>query len=48
MKTPVPTRIYRITHIDNLRLCLKRGGLFAPKHEPNDGLVYRTIHNEDI
>jgi hypothetical protein len=35
-------------HLDNLPVCLTRGGMHAPNHAPNDGLGYRTIHNIDI
>lgn len=45
---PNPTPILRFIHVDNLELCLRRGGLHAPNHTPNDGLTYRTIHNVDI
>ncbi len=48
MTVPTPTPIYRFPHIDNLAVCLTRGALHAPGHTPNDGLVYRTIHNLDI
>ncbi len=48
MPVPTPTPIYRFIHIDNLYLCLRRGGLHAPNHTPDDGLVYQTIHNIDI
>lgn len=48
MPFPSPTPIYRITHIDNLEIFLKRRGLYAPNFEPEDGLEYRTIHNTDI
>lgn len=34
--------------MDNLPVCLQRRALHAPNHTPNDGLVYRTIHNVDI
>ena len=40
--------IYRLIHVDNLRICLRRNGLHAPNYTPNDGLQYRTIHNVDI
>jgi len=42
------TPIYRLMHIDNLATCLRRQGLHAPLHVPDDGLPYRTIHNVDI
>jgi hypothetical protein len=48
MSAPVPTPILRFIHVDNLHIYLQRGGLHAPNYEPADGLVYRTIHNEDI
>ncbi|HEY1921692.1 MAG TPA: DUF4433 domain-containing protein, partial [Tepidisphaeraceae bacterium] len=35
-------------HLDNLRLCLRRNGLYAPNHSPNDGETYRTIHSVEI
>jgi hypothetical protein len=48
MPPPNPTPILRIIHIDNLRTVIRRGGLHATNHTPNDGLPYRTIHNVDI
>lgn len=48
MMVPNPTPIYRFIHIDNLHVCLQRDGLHAPNHTPDDGLVYKTIHNVDI
>lgn len=45
---PEPTPIFRLIHIDNLAVCLSRGGLHAPNYAPQDGLVYRPIHREDI
>lgn len=48
MPVPSPTPIYRFMHVDNLHVCLRRGGLHAPKHVPKDGLTYKTIHNVDI
>jgi hypothetical protein len=48
MPVPNPTPIYRLIHLDNLRIMLQRRALHAPNHCPSDGLVYRTIHNEDI
>ncbi len=48
MPVPVPTQIYRLTHVDNLGTLLRRGGLHAPHHTPNDGLGYRTIHDVEI
>ena len=48
MPIPNPAPIYRILHIDNLSVCLNRRGIYAPNFTPDDGLNYRTIHNEDI
>ena len=48
MTVPNPTPIFRFMHIDNLRACLDRSGLCAPNHCPDDGSVYRTIHNEEV
>lgn len=50
MTTPVPDPIwlYRIIHIDNLPQLLARGALHAPNFVPDDGLVYRPIHNVDV
>ena len=48
MTIPNPTPIFRFLHVDNLEVCLRRGGLHAPNFTPDDGLVYRTIHNVDI
>jgi len=30
-------------HVDNLATLLRRGGLHAANHTPNDGLLYRTM-----
>ena len=48
MAPPIPTPIFRLVHVDNLNVLLRRGGLHAPNHTPNNGLPYRTIHNVDI
>jgi len=48
MAVPEPTPIFRFIHIDNLRTCLERGGLHAPNHCPDDGRIYKTIHNEEV
>jgi hypothetical protein len=48
MTVPRPTPIYRFLHIDNLDVCLRRGGLHAPNQTPEDDHVYRTIHNPDV
>jgi len=48
MPMPVPTLIYRLMHIDNLDVCLQRGGMHAPNMTPQDGLEYRAIHNIEI
>lgn len=48
MPVPNPTPLFRILHKDNLPVLLARGGLHSPNHTPNDGLVYRTIHNTNV
>ncbi len=48
MPTPFPTPIYRIVHIANLEVFLRRGGLYSPNAEPKDGLVVRTIHSTSV
>jgi len=48
MTIPVPTPIYRIIHVDNLKGILQRDGIFAPNFIPQDGIPYRTIHNEQV
>lgn len=48
MSVPSPTPIVRLIHVDNLDVCLRRGGLHAPNHAPSDGLTYRTIHSVQI
>jgi hypothetical protein len=45
---PVPTLIYRMIHIDNLDLLLCRQALHAPHQTPHDGLIYRTIHDQEV
>jgi ssDNA thymidine ADP-ribosyltransferase, DarT len=48
MPVPDPTPIFRFVHVDNLEIALRRGGLHAPNHTPNDGLAFKTIHNTEI
>ncbi|MBF0290380.1 MAG: DUF4433 domain-containing protein [SAR324 cluster bacterium] len=48
METPNPTKIYRLIHLENLSAYLERNGIHAPNTTPNDGLLYKTIHNEEI
>ena len=48
MSMPLPTPIYRLTHVDNLSTLLTRSALHAPHHSPQDGLPYKTIHDVDI
>ena len=48
MPVPVPTPILRIVHVENLHVCLRRGGIFAPNFTPKDGLAYKTIHSAEI
>lgn len=44
---PNPTTILRFTHVDNLDTTIRRGGLHAPNHVPNDGLPYRFCHSAE-
>ncbi len=48
MTVPMPTRIYRIIHIDNLKILFDRNGLYAPSEEPLDGKVYKVIHDVEV
>lgn len=48
MTIPPPTPIYRLIHIDNLGICLKREGLYAWNNSPDDGLQWRTIHDQAV
>lgn len=45
---PNPTPILRFTHVDNLDTIIRRGGLHAPNHVPNDGLTYRFCHDAEV
>ena len=46
--TPLPTPVFRLVHVDNLGVLLRRGGLHAPNASPDDGETYRTIHRDDV
>lgn len=35
-------------HVDNLDLCLRRGGMYSTNHTPGDGGVYKTIHDTGV
>ena len=48
MADDAATQILRIVHLDNLGVCLARGGLHAPNNTPEDGLEYRSIHNVEV
>jgi hypothetical protein len=45
---PNPTPILRFTHVDNLDTIIRRGGLHAPNHVPDDGLTYRFCHSAEV
>ena len=42
------TWILRLIHFKNLPTLLRRGGLHAPNHVPEDGNPYRGIHDVDV
>jgi hypothetical protein len=48
MNTRVPTPIFRIVPVVNLPTIIERGGVHAPNRTPNDGRIYRVIHNVSI
>ena len=45
---PNPTPILLFIHVDNLAVCIQRGGLHAPNTMPLDGLTWRTTHNVEL
>jgi hypothetical protein len=40
--------ILRFVHIENLDGILKRRGMYAPNHAPDDGIIYQTIHSQEV
>lgn len=48
MPPPNPTPIFRFVHVDNLDALMRRGGLHAPNHMPDDGLPYRFCHDPEV
>jgi len=49
MTVPIPTPIYRITHVDNLQdNILPRDSIYAPNFAPHDGRKYTAIHYQHI
>jgi len=47
-RRPADVALYRLVHVDTLPTLLRRGALYAPNSTPNDGLPYRTIHNQSV
>ena len=45
---PDPTWVFRITHVDNLRAILQRGGIYAPNATPADDIPHKAIHFDRI
>lgn len=45
---PNPTPILRFTYVDNLDTIIRRDGLHAPNHVPDDGLPYRFCHSAEV
>ncbi|MEP6960241.1 MAG: DUF4433 domain-containing protein [Nitrospirota bacterium] len=39
---------HELTHVDNLDTIIRRGGLHAPNHVPDDGLMYRFCHSAEV
>lgn len=48
VSVPYPTPVFRILHIDNLDIILKRGAMYAGNFIPKDGLPYKAIHDEGV
>lgn len=46
--SPNPTPILRFTHVDNLETIMRRGGIHAPNHVPDDELPYRFCHSTEV
>jgi hypothetical protein len=45
---PNPKPILRLIHKNNLNIYLSRGKIHAPNYTPDDGLIYKEIHNIEI
>ena len=45
---PFPTPIRCFTHVDNLDTIIRRNGIHAPNHVPDDGLPYRFCHSAEV
>ena len=45
---PNPTPIFRFIHVDNLHIYLRRGGMHAAACWPDDGLIWKANHDEEV
>ena len=48
MDVPTPTTVFRFLHVDNLHIYLERASMHAPNFWPDDGLVWKTNHDEQV
>ncbi len=48
MDVPIPTPTFRLIHVDNLPIYRSRVEMHAANFWPDDGLVWKTNHDEEI